>query len=114
MPVGSLEGTIDVSTTDDGVTFTYTVHNDGSEPVRMEFPNAGMADVAVFDENGSEIWRYSDGRMYAQVITSDEIEPDGHRQYEMTWEDPEAGEFIAAAELRATTETAAVRTEFTV
>lgn len=109
----SFEGELAVEPGEDEVTFRYTVTNVKDEPVDLQFSDAGKADVAVL-ENDEEIWRFTDGRAFAMVISTEEVGPGEQREYELAWGDPEPGSYTAVAELRATTETAEARAEFEV
>ncbi|WP_290812171.1 BsuPI-related putative proteinase inhibitor [Halovivax sp.] len=109
----TLEATLAAEPTDDGVAFTLTVTNTGSEPVQARFTDAGRADVAVYDGD-REVWRFSAGRMYAQVMGSERFEPGEPRSFDAAWRDPEPGSYTAVGELRASDRSCQARTEFTV
>ena len=109
----SLEGTIEPMPSDDAVSFSYTVRNVGSEPVELTFTDSGHADVAVL-EDGIEIWRHSEGRMYAQVMGQERLDPDESRTYELEWTDPDPGSYTAVCELRASDHRCEARTTFSV
>jgi hypothetical protein len=95
-----LEAALDVSVTADRVEFVFTVDNTGAEPVELRFRSGQRADVVV-REDGSIVWRWSAGRMFTQVLSQEELEPGATRSYDMTWEDPVAGEYSADALLAA-------------
>lgn len=109
----SLEGTLETSVSGDAVTFTFTVTNTGPDAVELQFADAAEADVAVTDE-GREVWRYTEGRMFAQVVSEKRLAADEAETYEFEWSDPESGEYAAVAELRTRGRTCEARTEFTV
>ncbi len=50
------------------------VQNDGLEPVRLTFPTAQLGDV-VLRQDGVERWRWSNGKLFAQVISERELAP---------------------------------------
>ena len=108
----SLHGSLDLSV-DDTVQFTFTVRNDGDEPAELAFSDALEADFVVVDGE-REVWRFSDGRMFAQMIGSESIPPDGTATYEASWEDPESGEYAAVATLEARDRDCEARTSFSV
>ena len=95
----TLHGTLD-ATVDDGVQFTFTVTNESDDPVDLSFPDALEADFAVRDD-GKEVWRFSDGRMFAQMLGSETIDPGGTATYEAAWDDPDPGSYTAVATLEA-------------
>ena len=96
----SLTGTLDATVGSDAVTFTFSVENEGSEPVEANFSDAQRADCVVTDD-GDEVWRWSDGQMFAMMLGSETYAPRTTETYEMTWEEPPDGEFEAHAELAA-------------
>ncbi|NHN47336.1 hypothetical protein G9464_06965 [Halostella sp. JP-L12] len=108
----SLHGTLD-ATVDDGVQFTFTVANDGDEPVDLSFSDTLEADFAVRDDGG-EVWRFSEGRMFAQMLGSETIDPGGTATYEATWEDPAPGEYAVVATLEAREKDCEAETAFSV
>ena len=108
----SLRGSLDASV-DDTVQFTFTVRNDGDEPVDLQFADALEADFAVRDGE-REVWRFSEGRMFAQMIGSESIPPDGTATYEASWEDSESGEYAAVATLEARERDCKAHAEFSV
>ena len=109
----SLEGTLDVTASSDSVTFTYTVMNDGDDPVKLSFSDAQTHDVAVLD-GGSEVWRWSDGRAFAQMMQSDTLDPGESATYEITWSDPSPGDYEAVATLAARNNDVEARKSFSV
>ena len=94
-----LRGTLDATVSDD-VQFTFIVTNEGDDPVDLSFSDALEADFAVRD-GGEEVWRFSDGQMFAQMLGSETIDPGGTATYEAAWEDPDPGSYTAIATLEA-------------
>lgn len=107
-----LESSLGV-TVDGAVTFHFTVRNAADEPVELTFRDAGRADFAVL-EDGEEVWRWSDGRMFAQVLRTVELEPDEETTIEESWPDPRPGEYTAAATLRVREADVSAETSFSV
>jgi hypothetical protein len=97
MPLGA---DLDVDTRRDGVRFAFRISNGGADPVELTFPDARRADFAVF-EDGDEVWRWSDGRMFAQVIETATLDPGESTTYAGTWEEPRSGTYVVRATLRA-------------
>ena len=87
-------------TVGEAVTFRLTVTNASAEPVELTFRDAGRADFVVYTADGEEVWRWSDGRMFAIV--------------EEVWPEPEPGDYTAEAELRTVDVAASARTPFSV
>jgi hypothetical protein len=107
----SLEGSLETAGEDarDAVLFVFTVTNDGSEPVELRFEDSCKAEFVVAAA-GTEIWRFSEGRAFAQVLESTTLEPGASTTYEAEWSDPEPGAHTATAALRATDATCEART----
>lgn len=116
----TLEGTLeaDVSTGDDGsrpdaVAFAFTVTNAGSVPVELQFSDMCKAEFVVRDGD-REVWRFTEGRMFAQMLSRDALAPDESSTYEAEWERPRAGEYTVTAELRAREASCEARTSIVV
>ncbi len=107
-----LDSSLDV-TTDRDVQFTFIVTNSGADPVDLSFSDALEADFAVLDD-GSERWRFSEGRMFAQMLGSETLDPGGTATYEATWDDPDSGSYTAVATLEANETECEARAEFSV
>ncbi|ELY43224.1 BsuPI-related putative proteinase inhibitor [Natronorubrum bangense] len=112
----TLEGRLeaDVTTAADGttlVTFVFTVTNRGPTPVELEFPDACKAEFVVRDD-GREVWRFTEGKAFAQLLTSETIPPDETATYEAEWVAPQPGGYVAVAELRAREVTCTAQTSF--
>lgn len=84
----------------DGLRFRFTVHNAGDEPTEIQFRDGQTADFAVY-EDGSEHWRWSDGRLFTQALHSQPLDPDEVVAYEGHWNHPECGEYTAISTLEA-------------
>ncbi|SDM39088.1 BsuPI-related putative proteinase inhibitor [Bacillus sp. OK048] len=50
------------------ITFIYEVQNIGNEDIFLQFPSAKIYDYELFTNKGKLVYRYSDGKMFAQVI----------------------------------------------
>ncbi|WP_254763634.1 BsuPI-related putative proteinase inhibitor [Natrinema marinum] len=111
----TLEGSLETAGDDagDAVLFAFTVTNAGGEPVELRFSDACKAEFVVIDD-GEEIWRFSEGRMFAQVLESETLGPGASASYEAEWADPERGTYEAVAELRAQDEDCEARTTLSV
>jgi len=59
----------------DPIKLILHVTNRGTEPVTLYFLSAQRYDVAVKNLEGQEIWRWSNGRMFAQVMGEETLQP---------------------------------------
>ncbi len=46
----------------------FEVANPGTTPVTLQFTSAQRFDMAIADEAGRDVWRWSAGRMFAAVL----------------------------------------------
>ncbi len=107
-----LTGDLSVET-DEAVRFVFTVRNAGDGPADLEFRDSCHADFAVYDGE-EERWRWSDGRMFMQVIEHRTMAPGDEETFEGEWEPADPGEFTARAELCARGEECEAETRFSV
>ena len=66
------------------ITLTLQVLNGTLKPVRLSFRTAQRFDLVMEDGQGREVWRWSAGRLFAQVLGEETLGPSG-------------GEFVAQA-----------------
>lgn len=98
----ALESTLDVEVTDETVEFTLRVRNTGDGPVDLQFRSGKRVDVAVYEaETGEKVWRWSEGRMFTQVLDTRTLESGEETAYEVTWGSPSHGSYRARATLAA-------------
>lgn len=114
----TLEGRLeaDVSTDSSGakiVQFAFAVTNTGADPVDLQFSDAAKAEFVVTDD-GREVWRFTEGRMFAQMLSTERLAPEETATYEAEWTEPRPGGYVAVAELRARETTCEARTDFAV
>lgn len=84
------------------VTMVVTIHNRSGERRTLTLPTAQAYDCIVSRPDGTEIWRWSKGRMFAQVVTELSFEPDESKSWSQTWDRARddgrpaaAGEYVA-------------------
>lgn len=114
----TLEGWLEAEVATDGrgsavVEFEFTVANTGAETVDLQFPDACKAEFVVTDD-GREVWRFTEGRMFAQMLSSESLAPDERATYDAEWMEPRPGGYVAVAELRAQERSCEARTAFAV
>lgn len=70
----------------DPVEITLTVENTGSEEIELEFPTTQMHDFEVLKyKYNRSIFKWSDGKIFLQVITKIILEPGSQASWEYTW-----------------------------
>lgn len=95
-----LDGYFDITVTRNVVNFVFTVENGGTNPVDLAFRSGKVADVVVY-ESGTEVWRWSDGRLFTQALGTETLDPGQSFTHEVAWEEPPPGEYVAEASLDA-------------
>lgn len=114
----TLEGSLEARVSTDGtgsttVEFRFTVTNAGTAPVELQFSDAAKAEFVVQDE-GREVWRFTEGRAFMQMLSAERLAPEESTTYDGEWAEPRPGEYTAVAELRAQDASCEARTEFRV
>ena len=109
----TLEGSLDVTVGPNAVSFSFTVTNTGDDPVDLQFTDGCKADFVV-RQDGRERWRYSDGRMFVQVLSTDTLESGEGVTYDCDWDAHSEGSFTAEAELQARNKECTATRSFTV
>lgn len=61
------------------VVLAFEAINRSAAPVTLDFASAQRFDVALFDEAGREVWRWSAGRMFGQALGQETLGPDRPR-----------------------------------
>jgi uncharacterized protein YxeA len=68
------------------VKITFVVKNNGNAPVKLKFNNAQMYDFSIVNYGGGKlVYKWSKGKMFAQVITYLEIPANGQKEFNFTW-----------------------------
>lgn len=97
----TLSADMTAASTDDGVELVLTVTNDGDEDVELSFPDACQADFAALNDDGESVWRWSEGQLFAQMLTSETVPAGGSVTYTQQWPDPPVGEWVLVGEVPA-------------
>ncbi len=61
------------------VQIAFEVANHGAAPVTLRFSSAQRFDMAIADEAGRDVWRWSAGRMFAAVLGEEVLHSDSPR-----------------------------------
>lgn len=72
------------------VTLVLAVRNTGEVERTLELPSAQTCEFAVSTAKGESLWRWSHGRMFAQVLTSLRFEPGETKTYRASWDQKDA------------------------
>ncbi|MWG35853.1 BsuPI-related putative proteinase inhibitor [Halomarina oriensis] len=94
-----LSGELSVET-GGSVDVRYTVENTGEESVELTFRDGGHADCVVLDGD-SEVWRWSEGRMFTMAMGHETVAPGDSLAFEFEWTPSTTGEYTVRGELRA-------------
>jgi hypothetical protein len=94
----TIVGALDV-TLGDEVEFNFRVTNSSSRKVELRFPNGQTHDVAVFDAQGREVWRWSRGRMFTQAIQNRNLRAADTLTFTERWRPSRPGRYTAVAKL---------------
>ena len=84
---------------DNGVHFDFGVTNASPRKVELLFNDGRTHDIVVLDSLGREVWRWSDGRMFTQVVQSKVLRASDTLQFAESWTDPQPGNYVAVATL---------------
>ncbi len=58
------------------ITVTLQVFNNTEQEITLHFRDAQRYEFTIEDEEGKEVWRWSNGRMFAQVLGEETLGPD--------------------------------------
>ncbi|WP_129116973.1 BsuPI-related putative proteinase inhibitor [Halegenticoccus tardaugens] len=95
-----LDATLSVTPSADRVRFALAVENAGDDPITLSFRDGRRADFVVRSD-GEEVWRWSDGRMFTQVLASETLDSGERARYDGEWEEPTPGSYVAVGVLAA-------------
>lgn len=77
------------------VRIKFTMVNKGVTPVKLVFNTTQLYDFAIFDAKNNVVFRWSQGKMFAQKVTEINITPGEERVFEETWDQKtNAGSFV--------------------
>jgi hypothetical protein len=68
------------------ITLVVTIRNRGDAARSLTLPTSQTHDCIVQAGKGGEVWRWSSGRMFAQVITELTFAPGESRSFTATWD----------------------------
>ncbi len=84
---------------DDAVHFALHVMNEGDRKVELNFKDGMTHDIAVLDEHGRQVWRWSDGRLFTAVYQNRVLRRDETLSFSESWKSPAPGQYTAVVRL---------------
>ena len=96
-----LESALDVNSGNprDGVRFAFSVTNAGGGKVELNFPSGKTHDVVVLDSLGHQVWRWSDGRMFTQLLQNKILRTADTLGFDGRWPNAPRGRYVVVATL---------------
>lgn len=68
------------------VILRLAVTNRSTEPVRLQCSSARIHDARVIGADGRELWRWSQGQLYAQVLSEVTLQVGETREFRVRWD----------------------------
>ena len=98
-----------------GVQFALRVTNNTPAKLELLFPSGQTHDFVVVDSAGREVWRWSEGRMFTQVLQNRVLDTNGILAIDAAWHSRvPPGRYIAIASLLSDNKPIEQRVEFEV
>lgn len=97
-PRAPLAPILDISVSN-GVHFSFDVVNASARKLEVLFNDGRTHDIIVLDSLGREVWRWSNDRMFTQVVQSKVLRASDTLTFAESWTDPRPGSYIAVASL---------------
>jgi hypothetical protein len=108
-----LGSSLNVRVVADSVAFEIHVTNTTSSPIALEFATAQRYDFEVTQRDGDRVWRWSDGMMFAQALSQEELGPGETRRYMASWSATgREGDYVATARIVSSNYPVELRTGF--
>lgn len=97
----ALSGTLEAAVTTD-VEFQFIIRNQTSDTVDLRFQSGQTADLIAYEvDSSTEVWRWSDGRMFTQARHTVQIPPGETCHWIYEWPHPPSGHYRVIAALQA-------------
>lgn len=87
-----LAATLSVTPGKSSLELTLEIVNEGTEQAEITFSSSRKADFVALDD-GEEVWRWSEGRMFTQALDDATMRPGESMSFDAVWEDPDPGEY---------------------
>lgn len=82
-------------------TFDFIIENVTEEIVTLSFGTSQRYDYEIFNQENIQVYHYSEGKSFLQVLEDIQLEPGQHLNYEITIPSLEAGEYTLVVRLAA-------------
>jgi hypothetical protein len=79
--------------------FELAVFNTADRRVEVNFRDGRTRDFAVYDAAGHEVWRWSRGRLFTQVMQNKPLAAHDSTRFAEVWDAPAPGRYTVVAEL---------------
>lgn len=111
---GPVAASLDVKVRD-GIEFAFRVTNNEARKLELLFPSGQTHEFVVLDSVGREVWRWSEGRMFTQVLQNKVLETNATVTWEAAWRYAvPPGKYVAVASLLSENKPLEERVEFEV
>ena len=107
----TIAATLDVKVGDE-VKFSFRVTNTSAKRVELRFPSGQTHDLAVLDNQGREVWRWSRGRLFTQSMQNKVLGASDTLTFTESWRPQHPGQYTAVASLLSQNHPAEQRAEF--
>lgn len=95
-----LDARLRVSPVETGLQLRLTVENTGEDPIELRFSSGQRVEFTA-ERDGEEVWRWSEGRMFTQALSTQRVVSDETVSFDAEWSDPPSGEFLVRGRLTA-------------
>ena len=106
---------VDADAASQRMTFSLTLRNGSGRAIDVAFPSGKTHEFVVLDAAGREVWRWSDGRLFTQLMQSRMVGANQALTFDERWDAPLAsGRYTLVALLLSDTHPVERRVEFAV
>ncbi|WP_243291310.1 BsuPI-related putative proteinase inhibitor [Bacillus sp. FJAT-47783] len=81
----SVQFLVDAMEATEEVRFDLTMKNKTDQEITFEFPSSQLYEIIVTNEEGDDVYRYSNGKMFTQAIHYETINPSDYRTWTESW-----------------------------
>ena len=94
--------------------FALTIKNTGNKHAELDFANGQRYDFVVIDSTGREVWQWSSGRMFTQIVQNKQLGSGETMRVSETWKKPPVapGKYTVVATLKSSNYPTEQRADF--